>query len=297
MATLTRVKSKSQSCRRMLGALAYVLQQKKVGYEGGRTVCGVDCLPETSYLEMMATKQRYRKTGDVCFFHFVQSFAETEDISPWKANQVAQELAERLFPGHECVVATHNDTDNLHSHIIVNSLRHTDGKKLHLPPTSIQEMRKVNDEICAAHQLSVLEPYEGKGKKSRLTPEEFRAVQRGESWKFKLIKAIEEALEYSPDRESFIGNMEYEGYQVSWSDMRKYITYTCPNGMKCRDDKLHDETYGAGGGSGAELDFPWERCGAYRRCVARLTPDDMDGGQAAPTGSPQKTGPGSQAPK
>ena len=37
--------------------------------------------------------------------------------------------------------------------------------------------------------------------------------------------------------------MEYEGYKVQWSDSRKYITYTCPNGMKCRDNKLHDETY------------------------------------------------------
>ena len=31
--------------------------------------------------------------------------------------------------------------------------------------------------------------------------------------------------------------------KVNWSDTRKYITYTCPNGMKCRDNKLHEEKY------------------------------------------------------
>jgi len=66
---------------------------------------------------------------------------------------------------------------------------------------------------------------------------------RGDSWKLELIQAINEALEYAADRESFIENMEYEGYQVTWTDQRKHITFTCPNGRKCRDSSLHDETF------------------------------------------------------
>ena len=120
MATFTRIKVKKQSCGRMLGALAYVLQRHKVGFEGGRVESGVNCLPYTSYLEMMTTKEKFKKTGDVCFYHFVQSFSEEEKITPWQANEMARELAEKLFPNYECVVATHNDTDNIHSHIIVN---------------------------------------------------------------------------------------------------------------------------------------------------------------------------------
>jgi hypothetical protein len=142
MATFTRIKVKKQSCGRMLGALAYVLLGHKVGFEGGRVESGVNCLPYTSYLEMMATKEKFKKTGDVCFYHFVQSFSDKEEMTPWQANEAARELAERLFPDYECVVATHCDTDNLHSHIIVNSVSFRDGKKLHLSPTSIQEMRR-----------------------------------------------------------------------------------------------------------------------------------------------------------
>lgn len=57
------------------------------------------------------------------------------------------------------------------------------------------------------------------------------------------MKAIEDLLLYSTDRESFIQDMEYERLkEVQWSDSRKHITYTCPDGIKCQDNKLHDET-------------------------------------------------------
>lgn len=36
------------------------------------------------------------------------------------------------------------------------------------------------------------------------------------------------------------------GYQVNWTDTRKYITYTTPEGYKCRDNKLYDKKYSKG---------------------------------------------------
>jgi len=80
-------------------------------------------------------------------------------------------------------------------------------------------------------------------KKKRMKPGEYQAGLRNDSWKLDLIQAINEALEYAVDRESFIENMEYEGYEVTWTDTRKHITFTCPNGRKCRDSSLHDETF------------------------------------------------------
>ncbi len=118
MATLTRVKVKHATCGRMLGALSYVLQTKKVTFSGIRVETGHNCTPQTSYVEMMATKQSFRKTDGVSFLHYVHSFSDKEIITPWQANEIARELAEKLFPDNECVIATHNDTDNLHSHII-----------------------------------------------------------------------------------------------------------------------------------------------------------------------------------
>ena len=37
--------------------------------------------------------------------------------------------------------------------------------------------------------------------------------------------------------------MASEGYAVRWESTRKYITYTTPDGLKCRDNKLHEEKY------------------------------------------------------
>lgn len=73
MATISRVKVKHATCGRMLGALAYVLQDKTVTFDGVRVETGHNCTPYTSYLEMMATKQSFKKTDSVCFLHFIPS--------------------------------------------------------------------------------------------------------------------------------------------------------------------------------------------------------------------------------
>lgn len=90
----------------MLGALPYVLQSKKVTFDGVRVETGHNCTPYTSYLEMMATKQYFKKTDGVNFFHYVHSFSDKENITPWQANEIARELAERLFPNNEYVLGT-----------------------------------------------------------------------------------------------------------------------------------------------------------------------------------------------
>ena len=76
-----------------------------------------------------------------------------------------------------------------------------------------------------------------------MSAREYRSADKGQSWKLDLAMAIDEAMCYAVSREHFIQLMELEGYQVNWSDTRKYITYACPNGMKCRDNKLHEEKY------------------------------------------------------
>ena len=128
------------------------------------------------------------------------------------------------------VVATHVDTNHLHNHLVVNSVSFRDGHKLHQSPDDLLTHRKVSDELCLAHGLHILDECELRSSKK---PGEYQAGLHGDSWKLGLIQAINEALEYAIDRESFIENMEVEGYEVNWSPNRKHITFTCPNGRKC----------------------------------------------------------------
>jgi hypothetical protein len=125
----------------------------------------------------------------------------------------------------------------------VNSVSFETGRKLHQNAEDLQKHRQVNDEICLAHGLQVLETPKKYSKKKHVKPGEYQAELRGESWKLELVNVLNEALEYATDKESFIRNVEIEGYQVTWTDSRKYITFTCPNGMKCRDISLDDDTF------------------------------------------------------
>ena len=57
------------------------------------------------------------------------------------------------------------------------------------------------------------------------------------------MNTIDERMKYAADRDAFVSLMESEGYAVRWESSRKYITYTAPDGLKCRDSKLHEEKY------------------------------------------------------
>jgi len=243
MATFTAVRNKKQTAGAMLGVLSYVMQAKKTMLDRAWLVTGSNCVPQSSYLEMMTTKQRFRKTDGRQFYHFVQSFSERDNLTPQEVNAIGLELAQKVFPGYEVVIATHVDTNHLHNHLVLNSVSCENGRKLHQNRDDLMAHRQANDEICTAHGLSILEQPEKYPKKKRMKPGEYQAGLRADSWKLDLIQAINEALEYATDRESFIENMEYEGYEVTWADNRKYITFTCPNGRKCRDSSLHDETF------------------------------------------------------
>lgn len=242
MATFVRIKNKGQSVKNLHIVIEYVLQEYKISYNDKKIASGINCCAQTAYEEMMITKRMFRKVRGVFFFHFVQSFYKDDNVTPQEVNKIGLEFAKKQFPQYETLVATHSDTENFHNHLIVNSVSYITGKKLIQSPTSIRENRAVSDKICKSHGLNVLEPYL-ESKKRGLTAKEYRAALNKESWKFTLIKAIEFAFCNSTDKKSFIQNMEYEGYEVHWTEHEKHIAFTCPDGQKCWDSSLHDETY------------------------------------------------------
>ena len=44
-------------------------------------------------------------------------------------------------------------------------------------------------------------------------------------------------------KKEFIAKLKKKGYDVRWEQRQKTMTYTCPNGMKVRDNKLHDARF------------------------------------------------------
>jgi len=64
-----------------------------------------------------------------------------------------------------------------------------------------------------------------------------------ESFKWELMNVINQVMKQAKSKKQFCYLMKQQGYDVRWEDNRKYITYTCPNGRRCRDNKLHGERY------------------------------------------------------
>ena len=230
----------TQSRAAMRGVMLYVIQEKKTTWEGAPLISGINCQPQSVYDDFLNTKLLYQKDGGVMFYHMVQSFPKGAAVDPQQAHEAARRLAE-YFDGCEVLVCTHVDREHIHSHCVINSVNFDTGKKLHMAKEQLQELMRRNDMICQEMGLPV---FEAAQQQSRgMGGAEYHTALKGQSWKLRLMNTIDECMKYAADKNAFVSLMASEGYQVRWESSRKYITYTTPDGLKCRDNKLHEEKY------------------------------------------------------
>ena len=230
----------TQSRAAMRGVMLYVMQEKKTAWEGGPLVSGINCQPQSVYDDFLNTKLLYHKDGGVMFYHMVQSFPKGAAVDPRQAHEAARRLAE-YFDGCEVLVCTHVDREHIHSHCVINSVNFDTGKKLHMAKEQLQELMRRNDMICQEMGLPVFEPTAQQAR--GMSGAEYHTALKGQSWKLRLMNTIDACMKYAADKDAFVSLMESEGYAVRWESGRKYITYTTPDGLKCRDNKLHEEKY------------------------------------------------------
>ena len=225
----------------MKSVMRYVSQLSKTLWDGQQLISGIGCQPETAFDEFLSTKLLHHKDGGVMFYHMVQSFPKGANIDPRAAHEAARRLA-GYFEGCEVLVCTHIDREHIHSHCIINSVNFEAGKKVHMADEQIQELRVRNDQIC--EELGLPKFQRDEQKRSRgMSNAEYYTADRGESWKFELMRVIDECMRYAGNREEFLILLRSEGYDATWTDSRKNITYVTPDGRKCRDNKLHIEKY------------------------------------------------------
>ena len=225
----------------MKSVMRYVSQLGKTICDGQPLISGIGCQPETAFDEFLSTKHLHHKDGGVMFYHMVQSFPKGVAIDPRTAHEAAHRLA-GYFDGCEVLVCTHIDREHIHSHCIINSVNFETGKKVHMADEQIQELRVRNDQICEELRLPKFQRDEQKRSRG-MSNAEYYTADRGESWKFELMRVIDECMRYAGNREEFLILLRSEGYDATWTDSRKNITYTTPDGRKCRDNKLHIEKY------------------------------------------------------
>ena len=102
---------------------------------------GIYCMPETFAMECRKTNQKYHKNTkpeEIKNHHYIISFDPKDrelGLTMGKAQKLGMEYAAKNFPGHQAIVATHDDgngnhSGNIHCHIIINSVRALDSPEL-----------------------------------------------------------------------------------------------------------------------------------------------------------------------
>ena len=165
---------------------------------------GINCDPFTFDMECKELNAQYRKNqtfDEIKSHHYILSFdpkdTEESGLTGERAQQLGLEYALKNFPGHQALVCTHTDghnqSGNIHVHIVINSLRKHDverqdfmerpcdsraGYKHHLTNDYLSYLKQDVMDLChreQLHQVDLLSPAERK-----VTDREYHAQRRGQ---------------------------------------------------------------------------------------------------------------------
>lgn len=177
---------------------------------------GLNCDPFTFASECQELNSYYHKNknfNEIKSHHYIISFdpkdREECGLTGERAQQLGLTFAKKNFPGHQALVCTHtdghNESGNIHVHIVINSLRKYDvpqepymefdceskaGYKHHLSTAYLTHLKQDVMDMCqkeGLHQVDLLSPAERK-----ITEKEYWAQRRGQE---KLDKLNQKMLE------------------------------------------------------------------------------------------------------
>ena len=179
----------------------YNYKKEKVCY-----VSCINCDENYPYDDMKDTKDYYQKNDGILAFHGYQSFKEGE-ITPDVAHEIGVKFVSEMFKDYEVVVATHQNTNHIHNHFIINSVSCKDGKKYNNNRTNLAKLRQISDSICAEYGLSVLD--EDIGYKSTYN----HKVINNDYYKT-LKEDLDNSISYSVTLKQLFERMRNIGYKV-----------------------------------------------------------------------------------
>ena len=181
-------------------ALTYIVNPEKT--QGGELVTSYACskIPSEAHADFEETRANGTGRNRILSHHIIQSF-EGQEVTPEKALEIGSELCKRFLKNdYQYVLAVHTDTNNVHCHIIFNSVNLWNGKTFETledrkADKAWKRLQKISDEICEEYGLSVIKnPERSKGKSHY----EWDMSRQGLSWKTQIKWTIDECV-----RESF----------------------------------------------------------------------------------------------
>lgn len=154
--------------------------------------------------------------------------------------EYAKACAEKMFEGYECVIATHTDTQTVHSHIVVNAVHPITGKKLHFNDGDYTRLKDMANEIGEEFGFSSLD-FRKKAENNRTQDEQHIILKGGTSWKEDLREVIEEGKQVATTPKEFIEYLKLYGVEITKSG--KDYSYLHPHKQKPIRGKRLGENY------------------------------------------------------
>ena len=204
-------------------AVAYICNPDKT--EESIYISSFACAPETAAIDFKYTLDHCRENSPNKAYHLIQAFAPGE-VSFEEAHRIGKELADRVLEGkYSYVVTTHIDKGHVHNHIIFCAADNIKHDKYHDCKQSYYRIRKLSDELCSEHNLSVIIPGGERGKKYN----EWQTDKNNTAWKTQIMKDINAAIKSSSTYEEFLLLMRAKGYEIKGEtfgeDTLKFISF------------------------------------------------------------------------
>lgn len=215
---------------------------RAINYAEKRAVekSGYNCDVDYAKGSFKATRELYNKTNGNQGHVVIQSF-KPDEVTPEQCNALGLELAQKIAPNHQVAVYTHNDTEHIHNHIVINAIDIETGKKFNNNKKALHDIRQANDEICRAHGLSIPD----KQAEMRYTQAEKGLIEKGrDSWKDDIRQALDTSQATNYDE--LAKELEPQGIEIA-RITKKTITYNhVDENKKVRGNRLGDD-YDKGG--------------------------------------------------
>ena len=218
------------------GLIEYVKNGDKT--DEMRYVSGINCLPETAYEEMVATKNRFNKGKEqILGYHVIQSFKAGE-VNPELAHELGLEFVNEVCgKDFEVIIATHVNTENIHNHIVINSVSLKTGKKYYDYHSSRDYLRIVSDCMCQYYGLSVLEDSIWKHKGA------YKRFAKENPYMQMVKQDADRCLEEAYYKDDFLNRMKKLGYKCIIDEEQGLVVYDLAKDRKVYCQKFFGDEY------------------------------------------------------
>ena len=220
-------------------AIGYITRKDKAKYIDVQNLF-IDEDYSAQFKETAARFGKYTDYDERKYYHFKLSPDRKDRADPRMVHEYARACAEKMFEGCECVIATHTDTQTVHSHIVVNAVHPLTGKKLHFNDADYTRLKDMANEIGEEFGFSSLD-FRKKAENKRTNDERHIILKGGTSWKEELREVIEEGRQAATTPEEFEEHLKLYGVEITRSG--KDFSYLHPHKQKPIRGKRLGENY------------------------------------------------------